>query len=475
MFTVLLMLCFLTKPVINYGQAVDTTVCPIQEVQITLEVELIQPQHLYQWQMSSDEMTWDILQDFNLIQCTVESGNWGTELYVRCLVTDTLTMPWTEMYSDVSQISVYAEPDLEYTNISGLCFGAQTTIELTNLATVNTADVIWDVEGEVFYQGYPFETRFSEAGLYHVYANVTTSDGGCPYVLDSAIIEVRSPSELSLSGVERVCLNQNYGYGIVGPSEDCSYIWNVIPEADVDTMHTNTDQGLQIAFIGDHQSTSFVNVSITEFNNTLGCISGKFDKEILVSEFSAPPKGSIVKKGDGLLIYMLPASDPGVGANISYDDYTYNWRSYNTITGEYTPLDNDDAARHYFDFGNITKLFDPDIYHYIVDVGYKNTKLDCYQINLFQEDKSDSDVPVLKAFPNPVSQGFVDVSMECSESTKSNVDFILYDSFGRVVASIMTSESRNRLNLHDVNPGLYLIVGYRNNEPVATKKIMISK
>jgi hypothetical protein len=472
---VLIGLYIFTKPGNLYAQAIDVTLCPMQEIEVSLEETLIQPQHVYQWQISADEMTWDNIQGEDQIKCTLESGNWGSQLFVRCLVTDTLSNPWSEQYSATSHIAAYSEPAVDYANISGLCFGAQTIIELSDPSVVNTSEVTWNVEGEVFYQGYPFETRFSDAGLYHIYANITTSDGGCPYTLDSTVIEVHPPSELSLQGSERVCLNQNYGYSIIGNSEDCSYVWNVTPDADVDTTHVNVDYGLQISYIGDHQSTSFVNISVTEFNNTLGCVSGKLDKEVLVSEFSAPPKGDIIKKGNGLLIYVLPASDPGVGANITYDDYTYNWRTYNTITGETIPLDNDDAARHYFDFGNIAKPFDSDIYQYLVEVGYKNAKLDCYQTNIFEEEKNVSEGPVLKAFPNPSSNGFVDVSLVNAEYSGTNVDFILYDSFGRVIESILSSGLQNRFNLSDVNPGLYLIVGYQSNEPVATKKIMISK
>lgn len=474
---VLLGLFIMAKPISLIGQAVDTCMCPNQEIEITLEKSLDQPQYIYQWQTSYDSINWDTIAGDTLIKCKVTSGVWGSMKLVRCRVTDTLVSSPVELYSDTSLISVYPEPNLDFVNISGLCFGAETSIEISNVETIDANDILWTVNNDSYFRGYPFKTVFQNFGNLTITATIKILDEGCYYDMDSITINVREPSTLSINGNDRVCQKSQYIYDFEGDTGLCTYEWSILPKEETEYTLLG-DTAIVVEFETISHGSGYVNISIVETNNNLKCVSGKANLEVLVSEFSAPPVGSIIKKGNGLLIYELP--EPENPTQIfTYDDFIYEWQIFEALgeaDGGEVPLPNNiDDWKHYLDFGNIGIPFNKDNYNYYVNVGYRDAKLDCWRRIQYVNVEDLERQPVISVFPNPTDVDFVEIDIQTEDDDYSGIEYSVYNSIGVLVRIVESDMPDTRVYLGDMNPGVYLLSASKDGIRMATKKIMISK
>jgi len=77
-----------------------------------------------------------------------------------------------------------------------------------------------------------------------------------------------------------------------------------------------------------------------------------------------------------------------------------------------------------------------------------------------------SDVPGLKVYPNPVTQGVVYISTDANQPK----DIIIYDVFGTV--KLNTSIDQDALYLQNIGAGIYVIRITENNY-TATRKLIV--
>ena len=84
---------------------------------------------------------------------------------------------------------------------------------------------------------------------------------------------------------------------------------------------------------------------------------------------------------------------------------------------------------------------------------------------------SDTDQNRLKVYPNPVSRGAV-FTVDMPATEQSEVSVILYNTVGKVIQTLKTTDAKVELNAPEIS-GIYLLRIVEKQKVIAVEKIIV--